>query len=169
MKKTELGTISYRYDSVNNLIVMRWNDNSAVTVAWNCLWVEPTICVSRWSEHHGRRIHVRQPNAICECNKNMGGVARNAHNVGCYRIHICSKKWWSGCLPTCLTYQFIMPGCCIVGLLQTLINPWHSFSSEYSWHVYTWCDTQQTRFSAVEVDMCSMWTSACQMKSDMIG
>ena len=74
MKKTERGTISYRYDSVNSLHVMRWNDNSAVTVALNCLGVEPTNCVRRLSKHHGRRIHVRQPNAVCEYKKNIGGV-----------------------------------------------------------------------------------------------
>ena len=52
---------------------MRWNDNSTVTVASNCLEVEPTNVVSQWSKHHGRRIHVRQPNGICEYNKNMAG------------------------------------------------------------------------------------------------
>ena len=69
MKKTEQGTISYRYDSVNSLLVVRGNDNSAVTVALNCLGVEPTNGVSRLSKHHGRRIHVRQPNAVCEYKK----------------------------------------------------------------------------------------------------
>ena len=46
------------------------------------------------SKHHGRRIHVRQPNAICEYNKNMGRVDRTDQNVRCYRIHIRSKKRW---------------------------------------------------------------------------
>ena len=52
MKKTERGTISYRYDGVknNSLLVMRWNDSSAVTVASNCLGVEPTHFVNRWSK-----------------------------------------------------------------------------------------------------------------------
>ena len=64
VKKTEQGTISYKYDSVNSLLVMRWNDNSAVTVASNCFGVEPTNFVSRWSKHHRRRIHLGQPNAV---------------------------------------------------------------------------------------------------------
>ena len=121
-KKTERGTILYRYfsDSVNSLLVMRWNDNSAVTVASSCLGVEPTHFVSRWSKHHGRMFHVRQPNAKCEYNKNMGGVDRTDQNVGCYRIHIRSNKWWWG---EFAYMHFRMPGCCIVGLQQEMLNP----------------------------------------------
>ena len=73
--------ISYIYNNVHILLVMRWNDNSAVPVPSNCIVGEPTDCVSRWSKHHGRRIQARLPNSIFDYNKNIGGVNRTANRV----------------------------------------------------------------------------------------
>ena len=39
--KEDCGSYDYRYDSSNKLIVVRWNDNSVVTVASNCQSVNP--------------------------------------------------------------------------------------------------------------------------------
>ena len=41
ISKEHRGSYGYRYDSANKLIVVRWNDNSVVTLASNCQPVNP--------------------------------------------------------------------------------------------------------------------------------
>lgn len=74
IKKLPRGTSDHRIDSVSNILVARWHDNSVVTLASNCHGDEPTGTVKQWSSAEKRRVELVQPYLIGEYNKYMGGV-----------------------------------------------------------------------------------------------
>jgi len=49
MKKDARGTYHYLHDRSSNVIVVRWKDNSVVTVASNCHDIAPLGQAQRWS------------------------------------------------------------------------------------------------------------------------
>ena len=72
MKKEEQGTIDFR-SSRDGIELIRWNDNSVVTIGSNTLSVEPIYQCKRWKSGAGQG-KVSQPAAIKEYNDGMGGV-----------------------------------------------------------------------------------------------
>jgi len=94
MKKKDRGFIDHRCDKAGQLVVIRWHDNSPVTIASNVFGVQPVDKAKRWSNAAKKEVQVTQPAAVKHCNANMGGTDRMDQNVGCYRISIRSKKWW---------------------------------------------------------------------------
>ena len=49
MKKSPRGTSDYQLDQNTGVVVVRWHDNSVVTVVSNCYGVEPYGQAQRWS------------------------------------------------------------------------------------------------------------------------
>lgn len=94
IKKKDRGYYDYRADERANIIAVRWNDNSVVTVLSSKYGAEPLHEVSRYSAAEKRRISVQQPDLIDKYNRYMGGVDRLDANVGTYRIAIRGKKWY---------------------------------------------------------------------------
>lgn len=94
MKKENRGSVDYLDDTNSGNIVVRWNDNSVVTLISNCVGVLPIAGARRWSRAEGRYVNIPQPKLVASYNTNMGGVDRMDQNVGQYRISIRSKKWW---------------------------------------------------------------------------
>lgn len=94
MKKEERGSYDYRTDVNTGLVVVRWNDNSVVTVASNYHGVNPISSARRWSAAKKSEITITQPNLINKYNYGMGGTDRMDQNVSQYRIGVRSKKWW---------------------------------------------------------------------------
>lgn len=92
--KKPRGTMDSRYDHVNEISVLRWNDNSVVTVATNCESTEPNVFVKRYNRKEKKYISIPQPNMIANYNKYMGGVDLHDNAVANYRINIRGKKWW---------------------------------------------------------------------------
>jgi hypothetical protein len=92
--KSPRGSYDYRMDTANNVEVVRWHDNSVVTIASNCLGTKPVVKAKRWSAAEKKVIDVDQPYVIQAYNAGMGGVDRMDQNVSKYRISIRSKKWW---------------------------------------------------------------------------
>lgn len=88
------GSFDYRCDTINNTVVVAWNDNSVVYMATNCHKVFPTNRVQRWSRQQNLRVAIQQPSVIKEYNTYMGGVDRMDQNINTYRIGIRTKKWW---------------------------------------------------------------------------
>ncbi|KAK9703800.1 Transposase IS4 [Popillia japonica] len=108
----------YVYDTKNDVMVIRWMDNSEVTIATNYDTIEPMVTVQRFSKEKKKKVGVPQPFAFNNYNRYMGGVdlhdngvatARIAFNnynrymggvdlhdngVANYRIGIRGKKWW---------------------------------------------------------------------------
>jgi len=94
VKKMARGTSDHRLDSNSNILVVRWHDNSVVTLASNCHGVEPVGSAQRWSSAEKCRVDIPQPFVVSQYNKYMGGVDRMDQNIATYRISIRSRKWW---------------------------------------------------------------------------
>ena len=78
------------------VILVRWQDNSEVTVATNrddALVLNQTT-TTRWSKADGQRVQVPQPTIIAEYDAGMGGVDLFDQMHGQYRTHIRCKRWY---------------------------------------------------------------------------
>ena len=94
MKKLKRGTYEYKSERNKKLIVVRWNDNSVVTLASNIHGIEPIASAQRWSAAEKKRIDITQPKLVSEYNICMGGVDRMDQNIAAYRISVRTRKWW---------------------------------------------------------------------------
>lgn len=93
-KKEQRGFYDYRYDTANEIIFVKWNDNSAVTVGSNFEGIEPMKSVNRWCSTAKTKITVQQPKLIADYNSGMGGVDLHDQALNNYRIKFRGKKWW---------------------------------------------------------------------------
>ncbi|XP_054724350.1 piggyBac transposable element-derived protein 3-like [Uloborus diversus] len=91
-KKRKRG--SYDFRNAKNLSLVRWNDNSVVTLASNQYGVTPIVQAKRWSNAERKFIEIDQPFVVSQYNKFMGGTDRMDQNIAQYRCSIRSKKWW---------------------------------------------------------------------------
>ena len=71
MKKKDRGHIDHRYDKRGKVIVIRWHDNSPVTIASNVYAVQPVDKAKRWSNATKKEIQVTQPAAVKQYNANI--------------------------------------------------------------------------------------------------
>lgn len=94
IKKQERGSYDFSFDKDNELLLVRWNDNSVVTVASNNCSIEPLVAAKRYNRKEKKKITIPQPNVIAEYNQHMGGVDLHDNGIANYRIHIRGKKWW---------------------------------------------------------------------------
>lgn len=94
MKKAERGHYDHRLDTSSNIVLVRWHDNSIVTMASNCHGVMPLGKAKRWSAAQKKAVEVQQPHLFAVYNRGMGGTDRMDQNISTYRISIRSKKWW---------------------------------------------------------------------------
>ena len=90
----ERGAFDWRFDNANNILAVKWNDNSVVTLATNFETVEPLLSAKRFSRSEKKSISVPQPNMIAAYNRYMGGVDLLDSFVAQYRIAVKGKKWW---------------------------------------------------------------------------
>ena len=92
MKKSIRGHFDDRLDINSNIVLVRWDDNSIVTMASNCNGVDPIGKVKCWSTAQKRAIEIPQPRHFAAYNRGMGGTDRMDHNISTYRINIHTKK-----------------------------------------------------------------------------
>ncbi|XP_066959282.1 piggyBac transposable element-derived protein 2-like [Macrobrachium rosenbergii] len=74
MKKETRGSYDYRFDTSEEVLMVKWLHNKCVTVGTNYDTVEPLAKVQRWIKTSKSKGSVPQPNAIFNYNKCMGGV-----------------------------------------------------------------------------------------------
>ncbi|KAK9737095.1 Transposase IS4 [Popillia japonica] len=86
--KGNRGDFDCAVDTNSSVLVVRWNDNSAVTVATNNGVVHPLVSVKRYNRKMKKELSVPQPNVIHEYNRNMGGVDLLDNGVANYRIKL---------------------------------------------------------------------------------
>ena len=67
-------TYHFRYDSLNKTLVVRWKENSVLTLASNCQPVHPVGTSKRYLRTEKKTLDVSEPSLVKYCNKNMGGV-----------------------------------------------------------------------------------------------
>lgn len=94
IKKRERGCFDYRFDSKSKSCVVRWNDNSVVTLITNNISINPVQPVKRYDRKLKKEINIPQPLVIKEYNKYMGGVDLHDNGIANYRIRVRGKKWW---------------------------------------------------------------------------
>ena len=90
-KKNERESLDSRSDG--NTEVVRWNDNSVVTIVSNAYGVQPIGSAKRWIKEKGKQ-NIQQPAVIDACNQGMGGADLLDHASSDLRPVICWKKWY---------------------------------------------------------------------------
>lgn len=99
LEKLGRGAYDFRFDSKNEIMIVKWNDNKCVSLATNFDTILPLSSVQRWNREKKERVAVSQPRAIFNYNKNMGGVDQHDWLLEKYSIAIRGKKWY-WCLVT---------------------------------------------------------------------
>lgn len=93
-KKSKRGSWDFRSTNKRSIIVATWNDNNIVNIVSNCVGIQPTHTVSRFSRAEKKRVNLEQPQALKVYNKYMGGVDRSDQNMSLYRTAVRGKKWY---------------------------------------------------------------------------
>lgn len=94
IKKKDRASFDYRFDKNNELLLVRWKDNSVCTMATNFDDLEPMGTVKRWCTVKKEKTDVKIPLLFQNYNKGMGGVDELDQSISLYRIAIHGKKWW---------------------------------------------------------------------------
>lgn len=89
----EEGRGSYDFRSAKDIMLVRWNDNSVVTIATNYEHLSLGTA-SRWSREKKAKVQVQQPTVFATYNKAMGGVDLLDQNIAAYRTRMRQRKWW---------------------------------------------------------------------------
>jgi hypothetical protein len=93
-KTEKRGYFDFRYDAENLVLLVRWKDNSLVTMITNYDCIQPMAKVKRWSKEQKEKIDVPQPRLFAAYNNAMGGVDLLDQAVNNYRVTMQGKKWW---------------------------------------------------------------------------
>nr|CAD7441828.1 unnamed protein product [Timema bartmani] len=75
------------------VVLKKWYDNRAVTLASNFVGIGETDNCRRWDKTQKEYINVPRPEVVQLYNKNMGGVDTLDFLISLYRIYIKSRKW----------------------------------------------------------------------------
>ncbi|XP_029459182.1 piggyBac transposable element-derived protein 3-like [Rhinatrema bivittatum] len=92
LRKKDCGEFDYRGDG--DIICVRWNDSSVVTVMSNWMKPFPLQKASRYSLKEKKKVLIKQPKIIGAYNQGMGGVDLLDRLLSAYRPTLRSKKWW---------------------------------------------------------------------------
>lgn len=94
MKKEPRGTYHQLSDDKCGMTLIRYHDNSIVTVASNRSGIQPTGKYKRYSRAERKYKEIITASVIVNYNTYMGGVDRLDENIANYRINFRSKKWY---------------------------------------------------------------------------
>ena len=94
MKKEERGSYDYRFDTKNEILIVKWLDNKCVIVGTNYDTVQPVGQVLRWKKNIKEKGYVPQPHTLNTYSENMGGVDKHDRLVSKYPISVRGKKWY---------------------------------------------------------------------------
>uniref|UniRef100_A0A672T0W2 PiggyBac transposable element-derived protein domain-containing protein n=1 Tax=Sinocyclocheilus grahami TaxID=75366 RepID=A0A672T0W2_SINGR len=90
----KLPWVSTEFLSEGEKLLVRWRDNSVVTVASNVENVYSEAPVKRWNKEGKAYDYLQQPQIIRSYKQQMGGVDLHDLQVSRYHSTIRSKKWW---------------------------------------------------------------------------
>lgn len=74
MERKKRGEFCFCFDPENEVLFVKWKDNSIVTMATNYDTVKPLCSVNRWSTTEKKRVKVPQLHLFSSYNSGMGGV-----------------------------------------------------------------------------------------------
>lgn len=84
---------SYDYRSSGQVLIIRWKDNSVVTLGSNFGEMEEGH-VMRWSQTEKKKVSITRPTLFNVYNSGMGGVDQIDQQIAAYRTRIRQRKWW---------------------------------------------------------------------------
>lgn len=88
------GSYDFRFDTNNEVLLVKWNDNKCVCLVTNFDLVEPLATVPRWNAKEKAREQIPQPRVINNYNQYMGGVDHHDWLLEKHSISIRGKKWY---------------------------------------------------------------------------
>lgn len=94
LKKQKRGTYSFRFDTNEEILFVRWLDNTSVTIGTNYDTVEPLQKVQRWVKECKAKDSVSQPHVFKSYSAYMGGVDKHDWWISKYATTIRAKKWY---------------------------------------------------------------------------
>ena len=92
-EKTERWSFDFSSDGDGNIQIVRWNENSVVTIGSNTYGVQLIRSAKRWIKGKGKQ-NIQQPVVIAAYNRGMGGVDLLDHALSNLRPVICGKRWY---------------------------------------------------------------------------
>ena len=119
MNKNERGSFDFRSDG--NIEIVRWNDNSVVTIGSNAYGVQPIGSAKRWIKGKGKQ-NIQQPAVIAVYNREMGGVDLLDRTLSDLRPVISGKKWYWPLVVNAINMHLYTAGGCIVSFLVKLYH-----------------------------------------------
>ena len=94
MKKKERGTTCFRFDTNEEILFVRWLDNTCVTIGTNYDTIEPLQKVKRYLKESKTKDAVSQPHVFKNYCQYMGGVDKHDWWISKYATTIRAKKWY---------------------------------------------------------------------------
>ncbi|XP_068233596.1 piggyBac transposable element-derived protein 3-like [Palaemon carinicauda] len=91
-KKQKRGSSEYFVDKENKIVVCRWMDNSALTIASTIHKNDSSCKVKRYCQKEKKKIEVDCPKIIQEYNRHMRGTDKQDQNVNKHRISFRGKN-----------------------------------------------------------------------------
>ncbi|XP_049786010.1 piggyBac transposable element-derived protein 2-like [Schistocerca cancellata] len=91
-------------DTENFITLIRWSDNSQVTLGTNVLF-QGTLGEStylKWNIESRKKVSIPQPSLLQEYDRHIGGADLFDNLQSLYRIEIQSKKWYWTVIRFCL-------------------------------------------------------------------
>lgn len=73
-KQMKRGEYDYRFDTTNELLFLKWNDNADVNIATNYETVDPLKTTKRFDRKAKKMTAYHQPHLIHSYNQHVGGV-----------------------------------------------------------------------------------------------
>jgi len=93
-QKKKRGEYEHIIEKNDGILLVRWMDNSVVTIASTNAGVQPEGTVKRYCQKEKKHVLVPRPNCVAAYNQNMGGTDLMDQAVAAYRIGIRGKKWY---------------------------------------------------------------------------
>ena len=78
----------------SGIVVVKWVDNSTVTLASNYIGIEPEGVIERWCNKKNERVEVPCPRTVYKYNKKLEGVDLAVMLVSLYRIQVKTRRWY---------------------------------------------------------------------------
>ena len=146
IKENERGYFYFRSDG--NTEIVRWNDNSVVTIGSNAYGVQPIGSVKRWTKEKGKQ-NIQQPAVIAAYNRGMSGVDLLYRALFDSRPVICGKKWYWPLVINAINIAFLYSW-----RLYRIISGETIPQKDFRWHIVAVMITQ-SKPHAISVDSCA--------------
>ena len=101
LKKRPRGHFDYRFETENSILVVKWVDNSVVTIDTNYDVVELVDRVKRWSASERKKVSVSKHRVYSSYNSGSGELDLLDEVTNKHRITFRKKNGGGYCSPTC--------------------------------------------------------------------